>query len=75
MQGFLPRDVPRRTLSLSREERSEATRLALGIGTEVAQTAVRFSFDSSVTAADLEAAAAAVTAAVGSVRNLGLIPG
>ena len=49
--------------------------VALGIGAEVAQTAVRFSFDSSVTAADLEAAAAAVTAAVGSVRNLGLIPG
>ncbi|MGN7249389.1 cysteine desulfurase family protein [Arthrobacter sp. SAFR-014] len=49
--------------------------VALGIETEVAQTAVRFSFDSSVTAADLEAAAAAVTAAVGSVRNLGLIPG
>ncbi|WP_314191122.1 cysteine desulfurase family protein [uncultured Arthrobacter sp.] len=49
--------------------------VALGIEAEVAQTAVRFSFDSSVTAADLEAAAAAVTAAVGSVRNLGLIPG
>lgn len=49
--------------------------VALGIDAEVAQTAVRFSFDSSVTAADLEAAAAAVTAAVGSVRNLGLIPG
>ncbi|RAM35261.1 cysteine desulfurase family protein [Arthrobacter globiformis] len=49
--------------------------VALGIETEVAQTAVRFSFDSSVTAADLEAAAAAVTAAVGSVRHLGLIPG
>jgi cysteine desulfurase len=45
--------------------------VALGIEAEVAQTAVRFSFDSSVTAADLEAAAAAVTAAVGSVRNLG----
>jgi cysteine desulfurase len=49
--------------------------VALGIEAEVAQTAVRFSFDSSVTAADLEAAAAAVMAAVGSVRNLGLIPG
>lgn len=49
--------------------------VALGIEAEVAQTAVRFSFDSSVTAADLEAAAAAVAAAVGSVRNLGLIPG
>ncbi|MFP3460421.1 cysteine desulfurase family protein [Arthrobacter globiformis] len=49
--------------------------VALGIEAEVAQTAVRFSFDSSVTAADLAAAAAAVTAAVGSVRNLGLIPG
>jgi cysteine desulfurase len=49
--------------------------VALGIEAEVAQTAVRFSFDSSVTAPDLEAAAAAVTAAVGSVRSLGLIPG
>jgi cysteine desulfurase len=49
--------------------------VALGIEAEVAQTAVRFSFDSSVTAADLDVAAAAVTAAVGSVRNLGLIPG
>jgi cysteine desulfurase len=49
--------------------------VALGIAPEVAQTAVRFSFDSSVTAADLEAAAAAVAAAVGSVRNLGLIAG
>lgn len=49
--------------------------VALGIEAEVAQTAVRFSFDSSVTAADLEAAAAAVTAAVGSVRNLGLVAG
>lgn len=48
--------------------------LALGIEAEVAQTAVRFSFDSSVTAADLETAAAAVTAAVGSVRNLGHLP-
>ncbi|MFC7847806.1 cysteine desulfurase family protein [Arthrobacter sp. NPDC057388] len=49
--------------------------VALGIKAEVAQTAVRFSFDSSVTAADLEAAAAAVAAAVGSVRNLGLMAG
>ena len=48
--------------------------LALGIEAEVAQTAVRFSFDSSVTGAGLEAAAAAVTAAVGSVRNLGGVP-
>jgi cysteine desulfurase len=48
--------------------------LALGIEAEVAQTAVRFSFDASVTAADLETAAAAVTAAVGSVRNLGHVP-
>ncbi|MBD1540863.1 cysteine desulfurase [Arthrobacter sp. IA7] len=48
--------------------------VALGIETEVAQTAVRFSFDSSVTAANLEAAAAAVAAAVGSIRNLGGVP-
>ncbi|MDQ1059241.1 cysteine desulfurase [Arthrobacter globiformis] len=48
--------------------------VALGIEAEVAQTAVRFSFDSSVTAADLEAAAAAVASAVGSVRNLGGVP-
>ncbi|WP_426996178.1 cysteine desulfurase family protein [Pseudarthrobacter sp. N5] len=45
--------------------------LALGIASEVAQTAVRFSFDSSVTQAELELAAAAVETAVGSVRNLG----
>lgn len=44
---------------------------ALGIATEVAQTAVRFSFDSSVSAADLETAAQAVQAAVASVRTLG----
>jgi cysteine desulfurase len=44
---------------------------ALGIETEVAQTAVRFSFDSSISAADLETAAQAVQAAVGSVRTLG----
>jgi len=45
--------------------------LAMGIGAEVAQTAVRFSFDSSVTAAELREAAAAVRTAVGSVRTLG----
>lgn len=44
---------------------------ALGVPSEVAQTAVRFSFDSSVSAADLEAAAQAVLAAVASVRTLG----
>ncbi|MEJ1178373.1 MULTISPECIES: cysteine desulfurase family protein [unclassified Pseudarthrobacter] len=44
---------------------------ALGIPAEVAQTAVRFSFASSVSAADLEAAAQAVLAAVASVRTLG----
>lgn len=44
---------------------------ALGIPAEVAQTAVRFSFDSSVSAADLEGAAQAVLAAVASVRTLG----
>lgn len=44
---------------------------ALGIPAEVAQTAVRFSFDSSVSPADLEAAAQAVLAAVASVRTLG----
>jgi cysteine desulfurase len=44
---------------------------ALGIQAEVAQTAVRFSFDSSVSPADLEAAAQAVLAAVDSVRTLG----
>jgi cysteine desulfurase len=45
--------------------------LAMGISAEVAQTAVRFSFDANVTAADLHQAAAAVRAAVGSVRTLG----
>ncbi|WP_445154022.1 cysteine desulfurase family protein [Arthrobacter sp. Hor0625] len=45
--------------------------LAMGISAEVAQTAVRFSFDGNVTAADLDQAAAAVRAAVGSVRTLG----
>ncbi|UOD79882.1 cysteine desulfurase family protein [Paenarthrobacter ureafaciens] len=44
--------------------------LALGISPETAQTAVRFSFTSAVTAAELEHAAAAVAAAVGRVRNL-----
>jgi cysteine desulfurase len=44
---------------------------ALGIPPEVAQTAVRFSFDAAVSAEDLEAAAAAVQAAVGQVRALG----
>ena len=44
---------------------------ALGIAAEVAQTAVRFSFDSTVTAAELEQAADAVAAAVGSVQGLG----
>ena len=43
----------------------------MGISAEVAQTAVRFSFDASVTQEDLAAAAAAVRAAVGSVKNLG----
>lgn len=45
--------------------------LAMGVGAEVAQTAVRFSFDSTITAAELEEAAAAVRNAVGSVRALG----
>lgn len=44
--------------------------LALGIDAEVAQTAVRFSFDSTVGAAELEEAAAAVGAAVGNIRSL-----
>lgn len=44
---------------------------ALGIAAEVAQTAVRFSFDASVTAEDLDSAAAAVGSAVTSVRALG----
>ncbi|WP_258802529.1 cysteine desulfurase family protein [Pseudarthrobacter sp. NS4] len=44
---------------------------ALGIPAEVAQTAVRFSFDTSVTNEDLESAARAVTTAVASVRTLG----
>jgi cysteine desulfurase len=45
--------------------------VALGIDAAVAQTAVRFSFDATVTAAELEEAAAAVRTAVGSVRMLG----
>ncbi|UZX03781.1 cysteine desulfurase [Arthrobacter sp. CDRTa11] len=45
---------------------------ALGIEAEVAQTAVRFSFDSSVTALDLETAAQGIRDAVASVRSLGL---
>jgi cysteine desulfurase len=44
---------------------------ALGIAPEVAQTAVRFSFDAAVTGSDLAAAAAAVESAVGHVRALG----
>lgn len=45
--------------------------LAMGISAEVAQTAVRFSFDSSITAPGLREAAAAVRTAVGSIRALG----
>ncbi|HKU01852.1 MAG TPA: cysteine desulfurase family protein [Arthrobacter sp.] len=44
---------------------------AMGVPAEVAQTAVRFSFDAAVTQEDLDAAAAAVLAAVAAVRNLG----
>ncbi|WP_255768318.1 cysteine desulfurase family protein [Pseudarthrobacter sulfonivorans] len=44
---------------------------ALGIDAEVAQTAVRFSFESTVSGTDVAAAAEAVGAAVGSVRTLG----
>lgn len=44
---------------------------AMGFDAEVAQTAVRFSFDSTVSGADLAAAARAVGAAVGSIRTLG----
>ena len=46
--------------------------LAMGIPADVAQTAVRFSFDASVTAAELHEAAAAVRSAVGSVLALGI---
>jgi cysteine desulfurase len=45
--------------------------LAMGIGAEVAQTAVRFSFDATITAAELQVAASAVWNAVGAVRALG----
>jgi cysteine desulfurase len=45
--------------------------LAMGITPEVAQTAVRFSFDSTVTPGELDEAAAAVRNAVGSVLALG----
>ncbi|MET4094731.1 cysteine desulfurase family protein [Arthrobacter sp. UYCu712] len=48
--------------------------LALGIDAEVAHTAVRFSFDSTITAAALQEAAAAVRTAVASVRALGSRP-
>lgn len=48
-----------------------AVLVALGIDAAVAQTAVRFSFDATVTAAELEEAAAAVRTAVGNVRALG----
>ncbi|MGF6833709.1 cysteine desulfurase [Paenarthrobacter sp. TE4293] len=44
--------------------------VALGIDPGTAQTAVRFSFTSTVTDVDLEQAAAAVETAVGRVRNL-----
>ncbi len=44
---------------------------ALGLDAEVAQTAVRFSFDAAVTEEDLAAAAGAVRQAVTSVRALG----
>ena len=44
--------------------------VALGIAPETAQTAVRFSFTSTVTDAELEQAAAAVETAVGRVRSL-----
>ncbi|MGO4143548.1 cysteine desulfurase family protein [Paenarthrobacter sp. YAF11_1] len=44
--------------------------LALGIAPETAQTAVRFSFPSTVTDTELEQAADAVETAVGRVRNL-----
>ncbi|YCK83674.1 cysteine desulfurase [Arthrobacter sp. D3-18] len=44
--------------------------VAVGIAPETAQTAVRFSFTSTVTAAELEQAALAVETAVGRVRNL-----
>ena len=46
--------------------------LAMGIPSDVAHTAVRFSFDAAVTAAELHEAAAAVRNAVGSVLALGI---
>ncbi len=45
--------------------------VAMGIDPAVAQTAVRFSFDAAITAAELAEAAAAVRTAVGRVRTLG----
>jgi cysteine desulfurase len=45
--------------------------LAMGMSAEVAQTAVRFSFEATITAAELQEAASAVRNAVGSVRALG----
>jgi cysteine desulfurase len=45
--------------------------LAMGIEPEIAQTAVRFSFDKTVTAAELQEAAAAVRNAVAGIRALG----
>ncbi|MGF9646565.1 cysteine desulfurase family protein [Pseudarthrobacter oxydans] len=44
---------------------------AMGIAPEEAQTAIRFSFDSAVTGADLAAASTSVRDAVGRVRALG----
>ena len=44
---------------------------AMGVEDDIAQAAVRFSFDSTVTAAELQEAAAAVRTAVGSVQALG----
>ncbi|MFD5278803.1 cysteine desulfurase family protein [Pseudarthrobacter sp. NPDC058362] len=44
---------------------------AMGVPAAVAQTAVRFSFDASVTREDLDTAARAVAAAVAGVRSLG----
>lgn len=44
---------------------------AMGLPAAVAQTAVRFSFDSSISREELEAAAGAVAAAVAGVRSLG----
>lgn len=48
--------------------------VALGIAPETAQTAVRFSFGSTVSEAELEEAAAAVETAVGRVRKLASPP-